>query len=387
MTHISSATHNIPSKSEFINSISPSNDTILNEILKKDKRQLVEELLWLRKTCKTALKESWKKVEDLRCHCATYVEVEMELDAKLIESRIGEETWRVRCLTAENINEMHLFGRLGGIDENCSHVANTNIQKLSKPHHLLTCRNEMRPWSSRRGLDGDAKRPLSTAQGGKSVTLITRSRTSMYSSNRDDVFCRAAKKNMQQILDLSTASPSISTSFHESMSSLSIGNSHGSNTAITSKEECLIDTDIQTAGETSKPSQFCLRGNAKSQEDLSLRISSRDESITSLEQTLYQLSNDMQNMHHEMVCSMKTQRIKEERIYGSHKQKEDRLDKLVVSLRGKLETNNILSQNQDKHLSELKLYIQELSDELEILLKVVERAKEGGFVLDCNPSL
>jgi len=353
--------------------------TYFNGMPDKDKRELVEELLCFREICKAAIQESWNKVEHLRCKCAETVEVGMELDANLRESRAGEETWRIRCLAAEKIQAMRSFGKLRGIDETWSHAYNNKIQQSPEIDISLTCSNKMRC------LNESVKRAkVACPRKNESSTPIRHSSTSKHSPNKDEFYFRTTETNMQQVLDSSIPSPSISTSFRESVKSLPITKSYGSNIP---EEECLIETDVQTGGETSRPSQFCLRGNARSQEDLSLILSCRDENITSLKQTLNLQLNDMLNMQQEMVCFMKTQRIKEKRFYVLRRQKKECVDKLVVSLRGKLETSDLLSQNQGKNLSECKLLIQELTDELEILVKTIERAKESGFLLDCNSSL
>jgi len=409
MSHLPNAI-NIPSNPECVSCFSVNEDTTyLNGMLEKDKRELAEELLWLRETSKAALQESWNEVEDLRCQCAEYAEVETRLNEQLTESRTGEKNWRLRCLSAEKIKAMQIekedsntdsiirrrsLGSLGEISENRAHVVNNNVQQSPEKNPLLTFRNKMRSWSSGnlRGLDEPAKRPLSTTRKevpcssqNESFIPTARSRASKLSSDRNEGYLMAAEANEQQILDSPTASPSISPSFHEQMNSSNNADTPEEDYFI--EEECFIETEVQTAGERSKANQFYLHGNAKSQEDLSLIISSRDEIITSLEQTLNQELNSMQNMQHEMMCLMETQRIKEKRISVSHKQKEERLDKLVVSLRGKLETNDIVHKKQDKNLSDCKSYIQELADELEKALKVVKRAEEGGFLTDCNSVL
>jgi len=399
MSHLPNAI-NIPSNPECVSCFSVNEDTTyLNGMLEKDKRELAEELLWLRETSKAALQESWNEVEDLRCQCAEYAEVETRLNEQLAESRMGEENWRLRCLSAEKIKAMQILkedsnadsitrrrslGTVGEIKENRAQaVKNDFVQQAPEKNTLSKFRNKMRSWSSGNllGLDEPAKEVPCSIQN-ESFIPTARSCASKHSSDRNEGYRMTAEANEQQRLDSPTASQSISTSFREHMNPSN--DTDAPEEDFFFEEECFIETEVQTAGEASKHNQFYLHGNAKSQEDLSLIISSRDEIITTLEQTLNQELNSMQNMQHEMMCLMETQRIKEKRISVSHKQKEERLDKLVVSLRGKLETNDVVHKKQDKNLSECKLYIQELASELEIALKVVKRAEEGGFLTNCN---
>lgn len=344
-------------------------------MLEKDKRELAEELLWLRETSKAALQESWNEVEDLQCQCADHVDMETRLRAELTESFAGEENWRLRCLAAEeklptmpsdqesshedNLIKHPSIGSLHGISETSSLAAHNSMQPQQpqqpfEKNPLLSLRDKMRSWSSGnlQGMDKSA------------------AHESKHSLDRDDAYYKAAEVKMQQILD------SPEGAHHSSMSSAPSSPTGAPDDFFFIEEE----VPVQTAGEISNPGQFYLHGNAKSHDDLSLIISSRDEIIESLERTLNQQLNNMQNLQGEMVCLMETQRIKEKRLSSTHKSKEERLDKLVTSLRGKLESNTKATNKQDKNLVDCKLYIQELADELERVLKIVKKAEEGGFL-------
>jgi len=194
----------------------------------------------------------------------------------------------------------------------------------------------------------------------------------MHAPDNDEAYYRATEANMQQILD------------SESMSSLPIDHFYGSETRNIPEEEFFIESEVQTDGDLSRTNHLYLHGSAKSQEDLSLIISSRDETIEKLEGSLNQQLNSMQDMQGEMTCLMEKQRTKAKKVSSTHKFKEENLDYLVVSMRKKLQANELRSKKQDKNLKECKLYIQELADELEKVLKIITRAQDGGFLQNCN---
>jgi len=392
----------IPSNPECMSCISANQDTTcLNGIFDRDKQELAEELIWLRKTSKAALQESWKEIEGLRCQCSEYAKVETRLNEHLTESRREEKKWRIRCLTTETIKAIsieeenlhgdsrtrpHSLGSLGEINEKRSHVVNNRIQQSPKSNPLLTFCNKMRllPSGNLRCMDEPLKRLLSKARKeipcsnkNGSFNPIVRSCVSKYSPNRDEDYLQAAETNMQQELDSPPVRPSNCTSCHSQ-------DTDATEEGCFIEEEFFIETEVHTTGEISKSNQIYLHGNAKSQDELSLQISSRDGIITSLEDTLNQELSSMQKMRHDMMCLMENQQIKERRIDISHKQEEERLNNLVASLRGKLETNDIISKKMDKDLLECKVYIHELANKLEKALKVVKRAEEGGFLPENN---
>lgn len=77
-----------------------------------------------------------------------------------------------------------------------------------------------------------------------------------------------------------------------------------------------------------------------------LKLSSRDDTILSLEHTLKETLKHMQNTLVEMNCHAESQRIKEKKIHESHAQKEEHLETLVKSLREKL--TKAVSGNEDE---------------------------------------
>jgi len=67
----------------------------------EEKFNLDEELFRLRESTKAALQQSWDEVESLQQQCADHLQFTSQLEAQLIEVHEKEETWRLRCLTAE----------------------------------------------------------------------------------------------------------------------------------------------------------------------------------------------------------------------------------------------------------------------------------------------
>lgn len=361
MSHLSS-------KSDSTYACSHLEDTThLSGMLEKDERELAEELIWLREASKAALQESWIEVQDLQSQCSKYDEHEALLRADLTESHSREETWRLRFLAAEKIqensNENSLVRRqsIGSIGKNnktssFTMRSNMQLQQSFDKNPLVKFRDKMRLWSS----------------GNQRRMDETRSCESMNSSHKNEAYYRATKANIQH------------TPSSRCMRSSPIGNLHDSSTTNITEGENFIELEEQTDGETCGRKQFYMRGNAKSQEDLSLVISSRDEIIETLEQTLNQQLNTMQTLQNEMACRVETQRLKAKNISSKQKLKEESLNKSVDSMRVILHANEIRSKEQDKNLRECKEYIHELSGELEKLLKIVTRAQEKGFLEKCN---
>ena len=143
---------------------------------------------------------------------------------------------------------------------------------------------------------------------------------------------------------------------------------------------------MQTSDSHSVKNVFYINGNSKSQEDLSLIISSRDQIISDLEQTINQQLPIIQNLEAEMQHLIEAQCIKEEQLCSSHKQNEDHLKRVIKYLQEKLNENEETAKKHDKSLFECKLYIQELAGELEKMLKIIKIAEEGGYIIDQNLS-
>jgi len=78
--------------------------------------------------------------------------------------------------------------------------------------------------------------------------------------------------------------------------------------------------------------------------DLALKISSRDQAISSLEEALNEMSKRTLNMQAEIYDAEEKQRIKEKEVRDSHVQKEENLNEIIDSLRKELASS--VSRNE-----------------------------------------
>jgi len=352
--------------------------TYLNELLEKEKRELADELIWLRETSKAAIQEYVDEVEYLLRQCSVYTEAEVQFNAQLTESRAKEEVWRLRCLAAEKIQSMpceydkshadslprpQSAESLEEVNEACSFEISDDAQKLSGEKILRKIRDKIRSWSS-----GNL---LLMEEDAKSLNVLPTTRMHSCSNTHPSCIDKAVNTKTKKVLN-------------QSFISLPMENLHDNNSTKIPEEDYFIERVEQTADETSKEDRSYLFGNTRCQEDLYLTISSRDQVIVSLEQTLNQELCNMQNMQAEIVCLIQAQGIKEKSLCSTHEKKEKHLEKLIKSLREKLKVNEMSTKEHNETLSACKLYIQELTAELERMLKTVKRAEGDRSVLDCN---
>jgi len=297
----------------------------LSDILEKDKRELAEELLWLRQTSKNALQKSWNEVEHLQGQCADHVEVVAQLTATLKDSREEKEVWRLRYLTLDKTKSIpfeqehlytdnHIPSRsveiLLGTNKACSCRVNNDMQSSSEKKYVLNLRDKIRAWSY-----GNIRGPEDETTNSLSMELGKMRDSSQNQSTRSIDSCTTGYRSAMDE-DIFTSARINDTPFHESIRSGSNGN---------------LETAVHITADTSIANHLSLHGNVKSQEELSLIISSRDKIIVSLEHTLNQQLSNLQNMQAEMVCLMKAQHIRERRLSTIHKQNKERPGKLVES--------------------------------------------------------
>ncbi len=107
-------------------------------------------------------------------------------------------------------------------------------------------------------------------------------------------------------------------------------------------------------------------------QELELKISSRDSAIKSLERTVSQHVKAMHTMQAEMQCMMETQRIKEKNAQSNFLRKEDVYEKQISLLQGTVQKTFTTISSQKKKIHEYKVYIGELTHELERVLKVIQ---------------
>jgi cell division protein FtsL len=115
--------------------------------------------------------------------------------------------------------------------------------------------------------------------------------------------------------------------------------------------------------------------------ELELKMASRDAAVQSLERTVAQHVKAMHTMQAEMQCMMEAQRIKEKNAEASYLRKEDAMEKQITALHEAVEEKAKLIVSQKKRVSEYKVYIKELTHELERVLKILQVAEKKGINL------
>ena len=116
-------------------------------------------------------------------------------------------------------------------------------------------------------------------------------------------------------------------------------------------------------------------------QDLQTKLISRETAIQSLEKTVSQHVKAMYTMQAEMQCMMETQRIKEKNAILNFHRKEKVLDKQVTSLQDSIKKICKTIARQKKKLDCYKLYVTELTHELEKFLKIFQNAEKDGIVI------
>jgi len=224
-----------------------------------------EELLRHRKSMWNALQQSRDEVECLQKQCAINTEIIAQHDDDIAEMRKKEKAWQQRCLIAE-----------------------VKLQNISEENDSLRCHKRL---------------------------LFPQSKQSAESRNDEAALLRKSEQRKLQ------------KSSDESKQSVEDQND----------EEKLPEISEQTVSSRyhkiiSFPQSglsWIGRNDNQNKLELALKISSRNEAISSLEQTIQYLQAEMQNL-------VVTQRMKVKKIYDSHAKKEDDFKGQVKSLRKEL---------------------------------------------------
>lgn len=131
--------------------------------------------------------------------------------------------------------------------------------------------------------------------------------------------------------------------------------------------ESILST-TQTPDESARPANTQKDDHIKV---LLWKLSSRDEAITSLEQTLERHVKDMQYAKAEIVCSIDTQRIKEKRLSESHRRREQYLEKVIALYRKRFIIKGACLKALRNKLSDCRIIIEELTDKLPKVLQIL----------------
>lgn len=91
-------------------------------------------------------------------------------------------------------------------------------------------------------------------------------------------------------------------------------------------------------------------------------------------------------MQAEMQCMMETQRIKEKNAQNNFVRKESLYQKEINSLQDIAQKKTVSLASQKKKINQYKLYIGELTKELERVLTIVQKAEKSGMKLNSKPS-
>jgi len=109
--------------------------------------------------------------------------------------------------------------------------------------------------------------------------------------------------------------------------------------------------------------------------NLKTKVTSRESAVRSLERTVAQHVKAMHTMQAEMQCMMEAQRIKEKNAQANYLRKEDIIVKEITSLHQDLDTKLKIIASQKKRIKEYKVYIKELTNELERSLQILQVAE------------
>jgi cell division protein FtsL len=148
-----------------------------------------------------------------------------------------------------------------------------------------------------------------------------------------------------------------------------------------SSKRSLDDYSARMSSSNSMKSECC---DKELVNDLKVKLFSREQAVQSLERTVAQHVKAMHTMQSEMQCMMETQRIKEKNAQTNFLRKEDAIVKQISALHAELEKKINLVSSQKKRIGEYKVYIKEVTRELERALKILEVAKANGF--EISPS-
>lgn len=195
--------------------------------------------------------------------------------------------------------------------------------------------------------------------------------------------CLEAEKQLMQN-DNSPASRSLPVTEKNFMSwpSIRIMKNNRANSDDSSKRT-LTDTSVGSSQFMSS-SQSCRTFQEPDEDkiqELEMKLESRDAAVQSLERTVAQHVKAMHTMQAEMQCMMETQRIKEKNAQANYLRKEDVMEKQIAALHAAVEKKAKMIASQKKRISEYKLYIKELTHELERVLKILQVAEAKGVDL------
>lgn len=303
---------------------------------------LEAELIRLRESTKEALQQSWEEVEELQERCSTHSKIITELENDVVESKKKEDFWHQRCLEAEK--QLMQLQPIGEITERAPNVEEDHSQQRSQRNSsfILSWKNKSEPNN------------LSSAS----------------SQLTENVGNDLSENPIQNPF-----SSSIDNTFH------TIG-THLSNFSLSRNQKIKpLLSEQYEAGRTEKEEIARISALTSQLQEMEVKLSSRDEAIRSLEQTLDQHVKSMHNMQSEMECMLASQRIKQQHINSAIKGKEENLNKRIASLQDDLVKKEKLIASQKKKMKEYRDYIDELAQELERVARLIQDAEMRGIYI------
>jgi len=321
----------ILSRTTRVSAVSTTANTISSgDMQQLTRRNLAEMLLRIRYESKTTIQKSWNDVECLQMNCANFVKSNAQLKVQLKKTQGTKEVWRARCLAAEE-----------------AIVHEVDQRRL---HHLC-------------GIASSRDSVYSNSGG--SLPEIQED-----SPNINPKIIMLAEK---KILSHSNVTPPPLQKIVQLQSSTCPPD----NTVMILSQQKHIQS-TSTNDQSTQSMQLCV-GEEKKSKDFFLKISSRDKVISSLEQTLHEHLKSIQALHVKMECLVNAHRIRERIISEDYIRKEERQKELVTSLRKEAEKSDLCLAQREQSLSDNRDYIEELTSELENVLKIVNTRRRASL--------
>lgn len=125
---------------------------------------------------------------------------------------------------------------------------------------------------------------------------------------------------------------------------------------------------------THTPDAYAQPTNAQKDDQIKVlpfKLSSRDEAMISLEQTLERHVKDMKYTQAETLCSMETQRVKEKRMHTYHKRHKERLENFIACHRQHLIGKAASVEAHQTKLSDCYILVEKLTSKLAENLQIL----------------
>ncbi len=116
-------------------------------------------------------------------------------------------------------------------------------------------------------------------------------------------------------------------------------------------------------------------------QELEVKLANRDSTIETLERTVERHEKTMHSLKAEMQCMIETQRLKEKRSKDTFSRKENFLNEQISNFQEDIQYKDKSIKSLKKRIGGYKEYIEELSAEMETMLRVLMSAEKKGINL------